>query len=160
MAHSTRAVRSTSILLALLLAGCAAGPRNAAEVPHRTPSIGERIAGVALAQLGRPYRYGGAGPDSFDCSGLVHFAYAALGIDVPRTTEAQFNAARPVPRRELAVGDLLFFRFENGPKVSHVAIYTGDGRFVHAPQSGRTVEAGRLADAWYSRRLARVGRLH
>jgi murein DD-endopeptidase len=158
MAHSMQAARFTTMLLALLvLAGCASGPRRA---PESADSVGARVAGVALAQVGRPYRYGGSGPDSFDCSGLVHFAYASLGIRVPRTTEAQFDAARPVPTRQLARGDLLFFRFDKGPKVSHVAIYTGDGRFVHAPQSGRSVETGRLEDDWYRRRLVAAGRLH
>ncbi|MFO7324390.1 MAG: C40 family peptidase [Pseudomonadota bacterium] len=161
MAHSTQPARFAIILLAAaLLAGCAAGPRPVADSADRPRSIGEQVAGLALAQLGRPYRYGGSGPDAFDCSGLVHFAYASLGISVPRTTEAQFKAARPVSRRELAAGDLLFFRFESGPKITHVAIYTGDGRFVHAPQSGRTVETGRLEDVWYRRRLAGTGRLH
>lgn len=120
--------------------------------------MGQRISTAALALLGRPYRYGGNGPADFDCSGLVRFVHAALGIAVPRTTTNQFAAARKVAMADLAAGDLLFFRFE-GPKVSHVAIYTGDGRFVHAPQTGRPVEV-RPLDDWYRRRLVGAGRLY
>lgn len=150
------------ILAVLLLAACAgAPPRPAGGVAGGTPvdSLGERISASALAQLGRPYRYGGNGPDDFDCSGLVRFAHAAQGISVPRTTAEQLRAARPVHEREMMAGDILFFRFD-GDKVSHVAIYTGDGRFVHAPQSGRAVEIRLLEDSWYRRRLVGVGRLH
>ena len=146
--------------LALLMAGCAAGPTRAPDGPiqRAEPTMGERITASALGQLGRPYRYGGNGPDAFDCSGLVRFVHAAHGVAVPRTTIAQLEAAEPVSVAAIAPGDLLFFRFE-GPKISHVAIYAGDGRFVHAPQTGRSVELGTL-DAWYRQRLVGAGRLY
>jgi murein DD-endopeptidase len=163
MMHAPHTIRTIACLLAsLLLAACASGPRSAARGEgdvDRIPTLGERISASALAQLGRPYLYGGNGPDAFDCSGLVRFAHAAQGIPVPRTTQEQFRAARPVPRNELAAGDLLFFRFD-GPKVSHVALYTGNGRFVHAPQSGRPVESRALQDPAYLDRLVGIGRLH
>lgn len=146
------------LLAALLLTACASGPRPEAGAGQQ--QLGARIAATAHAQLGRPYRYGGRGPDAFDCSGLVHFAHAAHGVAVPRTTADQFNAATPVPARKLKAGDLLFFRFESGRKVTHVGIYMGDGRFVHAPQTGRPVELRRLDDPWYQDRLAGTGRLH
>jgi cell wall-associated NlpC family hydrolase len=155
-------IRLFSCLLAtLLLAACASGPRTLPRTDDgvRRHTLGERISATALAQLGRPYRYGGNGPDAFDCSGLVRFAHSAQGITVPRTTQEQFKAARTVARSELTAGDLLFFRFD-GPKVSHVAIYTGDGRFVHAPQSGRPVETRTLQDPGYLSQLVGIGRLH
>lgn len=148
------------LLAALLLTACASGPRHAPEASAGQQQLGARIAATAHAQLGRPYRYGGRGPDAFDCSGLVHFAHAAHGIAVPRTTADQFDAATPVSARKLKAGDLLFFRFERGRKVTHVGIYMGDGRFVHAPQTGRPVELRRLDDPWYQDRLAGTGRLH
>jgi cell wall-associated NlpC family hydrolase len=156
------ASRLLGVLAALLLAACASGPPVAQDgvgTASAPASLGERISASALAQLGRPYRYGGNGPEFFDCSGLVRFAHAAQGIGVPRTTEDQLRAARPIAEHEILAGDVLFFRFE-GDKVSHVAIYTGDGQFVHAPQSGRAVETRPLADSWYRRRLVGVGRLH
>ena len=162
MMHTPHNSRTFSCLMAaLLLTACASGPRSVArkDGDDRISTLGELISASAMAQLGRPYRYGGNGPDAFDCSGLVRFAHAAQGIAVPRTTEEQFKAARPVVRNELAAGDLLFFRFD-GPKVSHVAIYTGNGRFVHAPQSGRPVETRTLQDPAYLTQLVGIGRLH
>jgi len=112
-----------------------------------------------MAEIGKPYRYGGNGPDAYDCSGLVRFAHGAQGVIVPRTTEEQFRVARPVPIDRIAAGDLLFFRFD-GPKVSHVAIYAGNGRFVHAPQGSRPVEMRSLEEPWYRSQLVGAGRLH
>jgi cell wall-associated NlpC family hydrolase len=134
-----------------LLAGCASAPRQ------REATLGERVAASALAQVGRPYRYGGSTPQGFDCSGLVRYAYLAAGLNVPRTTEDLYRAARRVKLDKLAPGDLLFFRIDSRA-VSHVAIYAGDGRFVHAPQSGRAVETRELQDAYYRKRLVAAGR--
>jgi murein DD-endopeptidase len=152
-----RSIHSQSLFLVLLctavLTGCASAPRQ------REATLGERIAAGALAQTGRPYRYGGSTPAGFDCSGLVRYAYLAAGISVPRTTGEQYRKARAVKLGKLAPGDLLFFRIDSR-KVEHVAIYTGHGRFVHAPQSGRTVETRTLDDAWYRDRLVGAGRLY
>lgn len=144
-------------LCVLLLAACASAPPRH---PSGDRALGDRISAVAQAQVGRPYRLGGSGPDAFDCSGLVHFAYGAQGLRVPRTTAAQFAAATIIRREHLLPGDLLFFRFEDGPKVTHVGIYVGGGKFVHAPQGGRTVEVRRLEEPWYERRMAGAGRLY
>jgi cell wall-associated NlpC family hydrolase len=145
----------------LVLAGCAGGPSRTPSGSARIETAqtpGGQIASAALAQLGRPYRYGGDNPEGFDCSGLVRFAHRGLGIDVPRTTEDQYRAARRIQLEELEPGDLLFFRIDR-KQVSHVAIYIGDGRFVHAPRTGRPVEARRL-EGYYHSRLAGAGRFH
>lgn len=107
--------------------------------------------------LGSPYRYGGSSPHGFDCSGLVYYSYRRAGIHVPRTTYAQMNAANRVRLRDLAAGDLLFFRLGRQP-VSHVAIYTGDGQFIHAPSSGKRVSYGSMSDAYWKTRLVAAGR--
>lgn len=114
-------------------------------------------ATVAEQQLGVPYRYGGKSPSGFDCSGLVHFAYAEAGISVPRTTGGLWSAARPISSSDAQPGDILFFRFDGKP--SHVGIYLGDGYFVHAPSTGRTVSKAHLSSSFYSARLIRAGRL-
>jgi cell wall-associated NlpC family hydrolase len=150
--------RILPVILVLLLSACASLPPPASPTAG-VPSLGQRIAASAIEQLGRPYRYGGNGPESFDCSGLVRFAHAAQGVAVPRSTGEQFRAARPVAVADLVAGDLLFFRFA-GDKVSHVAIYAGNGRFVHAPQSGRPVELRSLDEPWYRSQLVGAGRLH
>lgn len=150
--------------LAALLAGCAAEPRRAEPRPPTRSGavlpgrVGDEIALRAMAQIGKTYRYGGADLEGFDCSGLVFFIHQELGIVAPRTAHQQFSAASPVARGELAPGDLVFFRF-SGARISHVGIYAGEGRFIHAPQTGRTVELKRLDDAYYSRHFAGAGRL-
>jgi cell wall-associated NlpC family hydrolase len=89
-------------------------------------------ASIALRYLGVPYVYGGASPSGFDCSGLVMYVYAQLGISLPHYTVAQWNASQPVSSP--APGDLVFF---NG--LGHVGIYLGGGRFVNAPHTGSVV---------------------
>jgi len=89
-------------------------------------------ASIALHYLGVPYVYGGASPSGFDCSGLVMYVYAQLGISLPHYTVAQWNATQPVSSP--APGDLVFF---NG--LGHVGIYLGGGKFVNAPHTGSVV---------------------
>ena len=149
------------LALAALAAGCAPfQPTATAPAGGGVPDAGTQLVGAAMAQLGAAYRYGGDSPQQgFDCSGLVAYVYGQQGIAVPRTAAQQFAAARPVRESELSPGDLVFFRLA-GPRaeVSHVGIYTGQGRFVHAPQSGRRVSEASLSDEYYRERLAGYGR--
>jgi murein DD-endopeptidase len=123
---------------------------------------GAAIARNALAQLGVPYRYGGSEPRrGFDCSGLVAYAHGQEGIAVPRTAATQFAAADSVEQGQLRAGDLVFFRtVPRSRAVTHVGIYTGQGRFVHAPQTGRDVVESSLDEAYYRERYAGSGRLY
>lgn len=136
----------------------------AAEAPEsrgqadRSPEAEADVVAVAESVKGRPYELGAEGPDRFDCSGLVHYAYAQAGYQVPRTTEEQFRAARPVARSEKEPGDLIFFAVD-GLNVSHVGIYGGDGRFLHAPSPGSEVSWADLDDDYWAGRFAGVGRL-
>ena len=143
-----------------LMAACAPFQREM-PTPPTTPLVdtGRALLNAAESRIGAPYRYGGSGPDAFDCSGLVAYAHHQVGIDVPRTAAQQYAAARPVDRRELRPGDLVFFRL-NGRGVGHVGIYAGDERFVHAPQSGGHVRIASLADEWYRERFVGAGRLY
>jgi cell wall-associated NlpC family hydrolase len=153
------AMRSLCLAGLALLGACAHSPpasspvRPTAEV---TPGRGEEVALRALAMIGTPYQYGGNGPENFDCSGLVQYIYQGVGVAVPRTAAQQYEATRPVKVDELRPGDLLFFRIDG--RVSHVAIYAGERRFVHAPQTGRTVELRPLDDPFYAPRLVKGGR--
>ncbi len=152
---------------AALLQGCGLEPYRP---PQPTPviarppaapvlSIGDDIALRAISQLGKPYIWGGADLTGFDCSGLVRFIYDQVGIAVPRTAAEQFSAAKPIELAGLKPGDLLFFRTQGQQRISHVAIYTGEGRFVHAPRTGELVEFRELDDEYYRPRLAGAGRL-
>jgi cell wall-associated NlpC family hydrolase len=106
----------------------------------------------ALRMLGRPYAAGGSGPERFDCSGLVQYAYALAGFSVPRTVSEQLEASEPVPRDAVAPGDLLFFRISDG-KPSHVGIALGDGTFVHAPSERGEVRIERLDSEYWTPRF-------
>jgi cell wall-associated NlpC family hydrolase len=146
------------LALALALQGCfSSPPRSARPAPARV-TVGQEIAMRAISLLGAPYKWGASGPNAFDCSGLVRFVHAQVGISVPRTAAEQFSAATPVELDRIQPGDLLFFRIK-GRRVSHVAIYAGDGRFIHAPQTGRPVEFRELEDEYYQKRLVGAGRL-
>lgn len=101
------------------------------------PAEGRAAQAVAFAvrQLGKPYVWGATGPDSYDCSGLVQAAWRSAGVSLPRTTYDQITAAPRISRSELRPGDLVFF-FSG---VSHVGIYTGNGRMIHAPHPGAPI---------------------
>jgi peptidoglycan DL-endopeptidase CwlO len=108
-------------------------PPPPVNVPIGNPGAGHAAAAsIALRYLGVPYVWGGASPSGFDCSGLVMYVYAQLGISLPHYTVAQWNAASPISSPE--PGDLVFF---NG--LGHVGIYIGGGRFVNAPHTGSVV---------------------
>jgi cell wall-associated NlpC family hydrolase len=95
---------------------------------------GSEVASIALAQQGKPYVWAAAGPSAFDCSGLVMYAFAQIGISLPHSSYAQAGMGQPVDRADLEPGDLVFF---NGD--SHVGIYIGGGQMVHAPHTGDVV---------------------
>jgi cell wall-associated NlpC family hydrolase len=101
---------------------------------------------VALAkrELGVRYVYGGESPSGFDCSGLMQYVYARLGVQIPRVAADQYRAGRHVSRADLRPGDLVFF-----DHLGHVGMYVGGGRFIHAPHTGSVVEISSLS-GWYS----------
>ena len=100
---------------------------------------------AALAQLGTPYVWGGAGPGGFDCSGLVRWAYARAGLDLPRVAQDQYDAGPPLPPgAPPAPGDLVFFGAGPG-QVEHVGIALGDGRMLDAPHPGAVVRIEPIA---------------
>lgn len=109
---------------------------------------GSDIVALAQQQLGAPSVYGGASPAGFDCSGLMQYVFAQVGIALPRTAAAQAQIGTPVALTALAPGDLVFFDFGQG--VDHVALSVGNGWLIHAPAPGTTVEwAVVWSDAWW-----------
>ena len=164
IAQPARFIRSFSLAITVLgaLAACSSSPSiDAARSPLSEKSavhgnIGEKAAAVALDQVGVPYRYGGSSPTGFDCSGLVRYSYLRVGKSLPRTTGQLWSKTRTVGRHELRIGDLLFFNVDG--KMSHVGLYLGNQRFVHAPSSGRTVSVASLDSAYYGSAFARAGR--
>ncbi|PLY01062.1 MAG: hypothetical protein C0623_05815 [Desulfuromonas sp.] len=144
--------------LLLLLIGCTTG-RPETGSKKAGAETGEEIVAISQRLLGSPYRYGGTTPAGFDCSGLVHYVYRQVGINVPRSSRRLYQKARKVSLKNLQPGDLLFFKVSRN-KVSHVAIYSGKGRFIHAPSSGKQVSAGRLDNPYWDKRLIGAGRFH
>lgn len=114
--------------------GTASPGRATAPVTAPTSRASAAVA-YAYRKLGSPYVWGATGPDAFDCSGLIQAAYRSAGISLPRTTYAQINAGRRVSRSQLQPGDLVFFY----SGISHVGIYVGNGRMIHAPNPSAPV---------------------
>jgi cell wall-associated NlpC family hydrolase len=140
-------------LIPLAFAACASAP-----LPS-TPTAADRAASQALKMVGAPYRYGGSAPSrGFDCSGLVQYSFKHAGVALPHNTGQQRRVSKPVRLSELRRGDLLFFD-EKGGKNSHVAIYVGDGVFVHAPSSGKRVRSDRLDSPYWRKQLSEARRI-
>jgi cell wall-associated NlpC family hydrolase len=155
--------RLFSMLMAVLvmaLQGCASEP---AHPPRNSSRSGEIVlpqhpgASIAASLVGAPYRYGGASPRGFDCSGLVYYSYRQAGIRVPRTTRSQLSHAVRIPLQQMQPGDLLFFKLDRR-QVAHVGIYAGNGQFIHAPSSGKKVSITPVNDPYWQQRLVAAGR--
>ncbi len=155
MAPSDRALIEATLDLRAIDAGPA---------PSLAPQASGRVQAVlqkALALLGTPYRWGGTSPDGgFDCSGMVGYVFrSALGIELPRVSREMAKDGEKVDKASLAVGDLVFFS-RRGKRVDHVGIYVGDGRFVHAPRTGRDVTVSSLNDGYWSRKFLQARRVN
>ena len=141
------------VVLVLLLAF----PALAAAAPDRSddgarpartvemlPTTGEKAVDIGLRYLGTAYSWAGASPSGFDCSGFVMYVYGRLGIGLPHSSSMLWGVGRPVARKDLQAGDIVFF---NGR--SHVGIYLRKGTFVHSPHSGDVVRISRMSEDWY-----------
>ena len=125
--------------------------------PGAALELGLLAVQVARAQIGKPYVWGASGPDRFDCSGLMQWVWAQLGVRIPKFSVDQYRGLQPVAPRDLRPGDLVFFDIccdQPGVVPSHVGMYAGGGRMVHAPQPGETVREVSLETpfwqhAWY-----------
>ena len=154
-----RLVSLSLLALVPLFAGCASNVQYSQHTPVPAPSQqqGKHPAtAIATKMLGTPYRYGGASPQGFDCSGLVYYSYHKAGYKVPRTSQLQYRDSLPVKKAHMREGDLLFFRIEG--KVSHVGVYLGNNQFIHAPSSGKRVSVASLDSAYWNQRLTKAGR--
>ena len=140
------------VLVLSLVNGCA---RTPVASPPATPASLSAVD-LAASMVGKPYRYGGATPQGFDCSGLVYYSYQRVGMNVPRSTERQRKQSRAVTSTPTR-GDLVFFNQE-GRNSSHVGIVLGDNRFVHAPSSGKYVRVDSLSDPYWRKHLVDVRR--
>lgn len=110
-------------------------PEGDAQVPASVPGPAGRVVAFAFSQLGKPYRWGAAGPASYDCSGLTMMAWNRAGVGLPHNAARQYRSTAPVSRSQLRPGDLVFFY----RPISHVGVYIGNGKMIHAPEFGENV---------------------
>lgn len=157
MTLPNRALMVATDINSLLVSG-----KTAAVAEDYTPPDGKikTVLQKALTLLGTPYRWGGTSPEKgFDCSGLVSYVFRnALGIDLPRVSSDQAEAGELVAdKSKLAVGDLVFFGRRG--RVDHVGIYVGEGRFVHAPSTGKDVMVSDLDTGYWSGKYLQARRV-
>ncbi|MEO8888920.1 MAG: NlpC/P60 family protein [Jatrophihabitantaceae bacterium] len=114
-----------------------------AKIPHIDSKAAAQAVRFALAQVGKPYVFGAAGPDSYDCSGLTMRAWGSAGVSLPHSAADQYNYGTHVSFSQLAPGDLMFFY----QPIGHVTIYIGDGLMVSAPQTGENVKVASAIDS-------------
>jgi len=157
----------SSELSAPRLTAAVAAPEVARPAQSRLPqaaagndrSLVRTVMQRAFTLLGTPYRWGGTSPENgFDCSGLVGYVFRTIGIDLPRVSRAMAGEGTPVTDRSaLAEGDLVFFGRRG--RVDHVGIYIGDGKFLHAPRTGRDVTVSSLASGYWAQKFLSARRL-
>lgn len=116
-------------------------PTQLAKLPVVGSGKAAQALRYAMSKIGRPYVWGAAGPDTFDCSGLTMWAYKQVGINLPHYTGSQWNAGTHVSRSQLQPGDLVFFYSD----LHHMGMYVGDGKMLHAPHTGDVVKIAPMA---------------
>ena len=121
--------------------------------PVNTGGLRKAIVSTAKSFIGIPYRFGGETADEgFDCSGLTMVSYRINGLKLPRNSRQQWVAGRLIDKHDLSEADLLFFDTKGNGRVTHVGIYIGNGQFVHAPKSGKTIRIDSLSNNYYKKR--------
>jgi len=120
---------------------------------YGTGFLRKKLVATAEQFLGIPYKWGGeSAEEGFDCSGLTMTVYRMNGLNLPRNSRQQFGRGRSVKKSELQPGDLVFFATRGGHRITHVGIYMGHGRFIHAPKTGKTIRVASLASPYFARR--------
>jgi len=139
-------------LMPALLAAAFASTTTAA-LPQDVAPLRDRIVDGAKRHIGTRYRYGGNGNRGFDCSGFVATVYGEQGIALPHSSEAQYGRGERIPLEKALPGDLVFFKIR-GARVSHVGIYLGERKFIHAPSRGKRVSIADMTIPYWERRFA------
>ncbi len=167
---------AATLILAILMAlafviaslGALFGVVTPAELPPNLQTeatateLGARVVELAYGQIGMPYVWGGASPEtSFDCSGLVQWVYRQAGVSLPRTAQQQYNWTQRISRDDLGPGDTVYFQICCQPPdtVTHVGIYIGNGRMIHSPTPGQVVREESITTPYWQAHWAGGGRV-
>jgi cell wall-associated NlpC family hydrolase len=121
------------------------------------PAGSNSVVAYAYKFLGKPYVWGASGPNAFDCSGFTSYVYKAFGVGLPHQSKSQYGYGQAVSKSNLAQGDLVFFNTYGS--ISHVGLYIGGGRFIHAGNSKSGVIVSSLNEGYYSSRLVGAKRV-
>lgn len=159
MRHNSTATKFFSFIvlisLSVAISACGSSPKYASSNQDK-----KAVITTAKKMLGVRYRYGGTSPaKGFDCSGLVQYSHKAGGIHLPRTTSQQYKASKPIAKKFLAPGDLVFFKTAVSRAISHVGIYLGNNLFIHAPSSGKKVKINSMKEKYWRKRFISAGRI-
>jgi peptidoglycan DL-endopeptidase CwlO len=144
LAAQVAAQQSAPQALTSAVTSVASGSDSSSSAAPAPPSTHGGVVGIAMRYLGTPYVWGGASPSGFDCSGLVMYVYAQVGVSLPHSSYAQYGMGSPVSRGDLQPGDLVFF-----DGLGHVGIYVGGNSFIHAPHTGDVVKISSMT-GWYA----------
>lgn len=134
-----------SLFAVVMFASFTSHPIDSASAASKT--TGTAIVKEGKKYLGVKYRYGGTTPKGFDCSGFTSYTYKKKNIKIPRTAAAQYKKGKPVPKKNLRNGDLVFFKTSSKKSVTHVGIYVGKNKFIHS--AGRGVAITSINDPYY-----------
>jgi len=138
--------------VALLSAGVIDDFYIVAPEKHNRTDLRDKIIRTADSFIGVPYRWGGESVDEgFDCSGFTMTVYRLNGLELPRSSQAQWQAGVRVDKNRLNKGDLVFFHTAGSGKITHVGIYAGNGKFIHAPGKGKNVRKTALGNSYFKR---------
>lgn len=153
--HHTGGAGMLLVATVLLLASCTSAPRYRSGPPDSGPREADRqeIVRFARSFVGTPYRSGGTSRNGVDCSGLIVAVYREFDIRMPRTSLDQSRVGERVDRSKIKPADLVFFKTSRSRPVSHVGIYVGDGKFIHASTSAHKVRIDRLNDDYFRHRF-------
>ena len=156
------AIAFTLSCIAIVLGPFFLGAPAAGPISLPNGAGGAAVVPIALSQLGKPYVWGGNSPTtSFDCSGLVQWAYGQVGVSLPRTAQEQYDATMRLSPADLKPGDLVFFAatYASADVITHVGVYLGDGMMVNAPAEGEVIQELPVFSGYWADHYAGAGRV-